>query len=155
MKEKGLNYQFIFISLLVIIVLLVGAVVFLAVDNHKTTNTPSNEGGFVSDNNVSSTTPNDSNILLDENSDINTSNDTSTSNSTNTNNYISRDKAIEIALNHAKLEKSSVRDLDADLERKYNTVVYEVDFEYQNYDYEYYIDATKGTIVHSFKEIDH
>ena len=109
----------------------------------------------VSDNNVSSTTPNDSNILLDENSDINTSNDTSTSNNTNTNNYISRDKAIEIALNHAKLEKSSVRDLDADLERKYNTVVYEVDFEYQNYDYEYYIDATKGTIVHSFKEIDY
>ena len=153
MKEERSSYQLIIIALLVVVVLLVGTIVILSVNMSKTipTSVPSENtestGSNLNDNKQPTADEpelSNSNITSNENSNVNS-----------TTNYITRDKAIEIALNHAKLKQSEVRDLDADLEKKYNTTVYEVDFEYKNYDYEYYIDAEKGTIVHSFKEIDH
>ena len=56
--------------------------------------------------------------------------------------YISKEKALSIALESAKLNQNDIYDIS----------VYEIDFDYQRYEYEYYIDATSGEILHSFKE---
>lgn len=67
---------------------------------------------------------------------------------------ISRDEAIEIALKHAGLSRSQVRDLDAELDRDDGTAHFDVDFEAGSYDYEYEIHATSGKILRSQKERD-
>ncbi len=70
------------------------------------------------------------------------------------NNYITKEEAIDIALKNGKLESSNITDLDVELDYKYNQTVYEVTFDYQNYEYEYYINAETGIIVKSFVERD-
>ena len=65
---------------------------------------------------------------------------------------ISRDRAIEIALEKAKLKKADVRDLEAELDYEKGVLVWEVDFDYQNFDYSYDINADSGAIV--FEEIE-
>lgn len=65
---------------------------------------------------------------------------------------ISRDRAIEIALEKAKLKKADVRDLEAELDYEKGVLVWEVDFDYQNFDYSYDINAESGAIV--FEEIE-
>ena len=67
---------------------------------------------------------------------------------------ISRDEAISIALNHAKLSKSDVRDLEAELDKENGVQIYEVSFESGGYDYEYDINAETGKILRSAKERD-
>ena len=68
--------------------------------------------------------------------------------------YISYEEAKAIALNHAGLNASEVRDLDVELDRDYGTLHYDVDFENGGYDYEYEIDATTGSVLKSRKERD-
>lgn len=65
---------------------------------------------------------------------------------------ISRDKAIEIALEKAKLKKADVRDLEAELDYEKGVLVWEVDFDYQNLDYSYDINANTGAII--FEEVE-
>lgn len=65
---------------------------------------------------------------------------------------ISRERAIEIALEKAKLKTDDVRDLEAELDYEKGVLVWEVDFDYQNFDYSYDINADSGTIV--FEEIE-
>lgn len=60
---------------------------------------------------------------------------------------IAKDKAIEIALNKAGLTKGEVYDLESDLDREIQRVIWEVDFETLEYDYSYEIDANTGEIV--------
>ncbi len=67
---------------------------------------------------------------------------------------ISMQKALEIALNDLKLKEKDVYDVDIELDNKYNNTVYEISFNYNMHEYEYYIDATNGDIIHSFKELD-
>ncbi len=67
---------------------------------------------------------------------------------------ISKDNALKIALDDVKLTQSDIRDIDIELDYKYGQTVYEITFDYQQYEYEYYIDARNGDIVKSFKEID-
>ncbi len=67
---------------------------------------------------------------------------------------ISKDKAIEIALNHAGLKKESVRDIDAELDREKGVTVWEIDFESGNTDYSYDINAETGGIVNYKSERD-
>ena len=67
---------------------------------------------------------------------------------------ISRDEAIIIALNHAKLTKPEVWDLDAGLERENGVLIFEVDFEFGGYEYEYEILAETGDILRAHKEKD-
>lgn len=74
--------------------------------------------------------------------------DTSTSSKPSANDAnISRDRAIEIALEKAKLKKADVRDLEAELDYEKGVLVWEVDFDYQNFDYSYDINAESGAIV--------
>ena len=60
---------------------------------------------------------------------------------------ITKDKAIEIALNKAGLAKDEIYDLESDLDREIQGVIWEVDFETKEYDYSYDIDAKTGEIV--------
>ena len=69
-------------------------------------------------------------------------------------NYITVEKALDIALDSAGLERSNVWDIDVELEHKFGQIVYEVSFDAGQYEYEYYINAETGEIIKSFKEID-
>lgn len=70
--------------------------------------------------------------------------------------YITKDEALNIVLEDLKISKSDLYDLDIELENKsrYDGVVFEVTFDYGNYEYEYYIHAVTGKILDSLKSID-
>ncbi len=72
----------------------------------------------------------------------------------NSNNYISNNEAILIALNSLNINQNDVYDLDSELDYKYGTNVYEIDFKYNGFEYDFYIDAKTGEIIKSFKERD-
>ncbi len=67
---------------------------------------------------------------------------------------ITRDKAIEIALRHAKFDKNSVFNIAADFDSEIGGYEWDVDFDYGGYEYSYDIDAETGEIINSQKEID-
>ena len=67
---------------------------------------------------------------------------------------IDRTNAGNIALKHAGLDASQVRDLEVELDREGGKTHYDVDFEYNGYDYDYEIDAVSGKILKSRKEKD-
>lgn len=73
---------------------------------------------------------------------------------TSTAKQLTREQARDIALKHAGLTASQVRDLDVELDRDDGTLHYDVDFEADGYDYEYEIHATSGKILRSQKERD-
>lgn len=92
-----------------------------------------------------------------------TTSDNSSSGSTNSNNsstgsttekQLTKAEAKAIALKHAGVKESEVRDLDVELDRDDGTLHYDVDFEKDGYDYEYEIDAKTGKILKSRKERD-
>ena len=68
--------------------------------------------------------------------------------------FITRDKAIELALNHAKLTRTQVRDLETELDRERIGVFWEVDFESGGYEYSYDINAETEAIAKVEKERD-
>lgn len=78
----------------------------------------------------------------------------SSGNSSGTSNRIGKQKARDIALQHAGLSVSQVRDLDVELDRDDGKVHYDVDFEADGYEYDYEIDAETGKILKSHKEKD-
>lgn len=61
--------------------------------------------------------------------------------------YISGDAAKEIALNHAGLSASEVFFKKSKLDREDRIMVYEIEFYYGNWEYEYEINATTGAIL--------
>lgn len=63
-------------------------------------------------------------------------------------------EARDIALKHAKLKKSEVRDLEVELDRDDGKKHFDVSFEKDGYDYDYEIDAASGKILKSEKERD-
>lgn len=68
---------------------------------------------------------------------------------------ITKDKAIEIALEKAKLKKADVLDLEAELYYENGVLVWELEFDYKNFDYSYDIDANTGAIVFEVIEKDY
>lgn len=69
---------------------------------------------------------------------------------TQTNNQgtnIGTSKAGTIALEHAKLTKSQVRGFECKLDRENGITVYEVEFNYGGYEYEYEVNAATGKII--------
>ena len=81
-----------------------------------------------------------------------TSSTTSSTSASST--QISRTEARDIALKHAGLSTSQVRDLEVELDKDDGKVHYDVDFEADGYDYDYEIDAETGKILKSRKEKD-
>ena len=109
-----------------------------------------------SDTNNNDSSANSSDKTTSTNSSTSSTNNTTSTNNSSSSKYISRDKALQTALNNLNISKNSIYDLDIELENKvrYKKVVYEVSFDYNNYEYEYYIDATSGKILDSFKSRD-
>ena len=134
------------IVLVAIIVLLIGVILLLLLkddkDDDNVTRLPDNSSVQINNKENSNSEAN------------NESNDNQTSNTKNEKDYISQDKAIDIALKDANYSRADVFDLEVELDYKYGTNVYEISFYYDKYDYEYYINAENGNIVHSFKEVD-
>lgn len=69
-------------------------------------------------------------------------------------NEITAEKAKEIALNHAGVKASEVRDLDIEKDRDDGIVKYEIDFESGRMEYEYEIHAETGKILKAEKDYD-
>ena len=67
---------------------------------------------------------------------------------------ISREDAIEIALNDAGFYAEDVYDLEAELDRERGGVFWEVDFEHGGYEYSYYINTTTGEITKAHREFE-
>lgn len=149
MKDSS-AFKWIIASLLVVIIGLFADVIVLIDKNEDYREDLQEKDNYVEKNN--SVNQNNSNQQSSDNSQIN--DNTIENNQNNNSEYIGKDKALEIVLDHANLNKNNLYDLDIELERKYSSVVYEIDFKYDRYEYEYYIDATSGEIIHSFKEID-
>lgn len=66
---------------------------------------------------------------------------------TGSQNFIGMDTAKSIALKHAGLAESDVRNLEAELDREDGIIIYEVEFKYKGFEYEYEINATTGKIM--------
>lgn len=73
---------------------------------------------------------------------------------TSNKNFITKDEALDKALKSLKIDKKDIYDLDNELDYKYGKDVYDIDFKYNRYEYEVYVDAKTGDIVKSFKERD-
>lgn len=67
---------------------------------------------------------------------------------------IGRQEAIDKALAHAKLNANDVYDLEAELDREYGGVYWEVDFDANGYEYSYEIDAQSGEVKRFEKDFD-
>ncbi len=79
---------------------------------------------------------------------VKTSGKSAAANSGNQNGtYIGTAKAGQIALDHAKLTKNQVRGFECKLDRENGIYVYEVEFDYGTYEYEYEINAVTGKII--------
>lgn len=68
--------------------------------------------------------------------------------------YITSQKAQSIALSHAKLKAEQVKGLKAEFEKENGLAVFEVEFEYGKYEYDYKINAENGKIILAEKETD-
>ena len=67
---------------------------------------------------------------------------------------ITRERAIELALANAGFNRDDVRELEAELDRERKDVYWEVDFEYQNTEYSYDVNAQTEQITKLEKERD-
>lgn len=146
MKKKNDNLKFVSIILGVIVVILLGIVIFCfgeIFEERRELKDFYDKHYYNVNNDVNETIEN------------NDSTDDKQAEEPASEKYITRDKALDIALNNAKVKKNDVYDISVELDYKYNQTVYEIDFNYQNYEYEYYINAESGKILHSFKELDH
>lgn len=66
--------------------------------------------------------------------------------------YIGEHKAIQIALAHAGLSQGDVTRLQVEIEREHGVWIYEVEFRYGGYEYEYEINAMTGEIINIEKD---
>ena len=69
-------------------------------------------------------------------------------------NLLTRDEALEIALNKAGVTKDGIRDLETELDRDGGRVVWEIDFEFGNTEYSYDIHAETGEILNGETDIE-
>ncbi len=169
MKKEN-NLKIIIALLTVIIVVLIGFIAFFIyefIDEREEIRDLYDYSDRIYDdsNDKQQTNNNNTNIINDDvnminndnnmiNNDTNIVNDDNNSNITNNSNYISKEKALDIALNNAKISQNNIRNIEVELDYKYGETVYEVTFDYQQYEYEYYINAENGNILKSFREID-
>ena len=65
---------------------------------------------------------------------------------------ITRDRAIELALQAAGLTRDAVHDLEAELDRERGELFWEVDFETREHEYSYDIHAQTGAIAKGERE---
>lgn len=68
--------------------------------------------------------------------------------------FIEKDRAKEIALSHAGLSASEIREYQIELDYERGVAVYEIEFKSGAYEYDYYINAGTGAILKSEKGLD-
>lgn len=61
--------------------------------------------------------------------------------------YIGNDVALSAALTHAGVSRDAIKGLEVDLDYEYGRMVYEVEFDSGNTEYEYDIDARSGEVI--------
>ncbi len=67
---------------------------------------------------------------------------------------ISEQHAKRLALSNAGVNEDKISQYDADLETFNGIKVYDIEFEYAGYEYNYYINASNGAIVQFDKQLD-
>lgn len=67
---------------------------------------------------------------------------------------ITATEAKKAALKHAGVEESQISDVDIDLDRDNGRLIYEVDFNAGNTEYDYDIDAQTGEVISADKSKD-
>ena len=68
--------------------------------------------------------------------------------------YIGAEKALEIALTHAGVQKGAVKDIEVELDFKRGIMVYEVEFKTGGMEYEHLINAITGEIIEDKQKLD-
>lgn len=63
--------------------------------------------------------------------------------------YIGKDKAKQIALDHAKVSSSNTKNFEIELDADDGKLVYEIEFDTSTKEYDYEIDAKTGNIIES------
>lgn len=94
---------------------------------------------------------NELNVLL---SAKNAQTDLSKSGQASTKAYIGAEKALEIALTHAGVQKGAVKDIEVELDFKRGIMVYEVEFKTGGMEYEHLINAITGEIIEDRQKLD-
>ena len=89
---------------------------------------------------------NTTNSITDDNSSNNSNNSSNNGNNATTAS-ITVDEAKNIALTHANLTEDTVSLLRTEQEYDDGVLVYEIDFTYDTYEYDYKIDANTGDVV--------
>ena len=74
-------------------------------------------------------------------------------NNTTTEAKISKEKAKEIALNHANVKETEISDYEIDLENENGKLEYDISFDANGKEYDYDVDATTGEITNSKNEL--
>jgi len=69
--------------------------------------------------------------------------------------YIGEEAALTAALAHAEVAEADVTDLESELDFEHGKMVYEIEFVYGDYEYEYTVDAESGEIVKQSKRLPH
>lgn len=69
-------------------------------------------------------------------------------------NAIGKEKALKLALADAGLQESEVLDIEIEYDHDDGKAVYEIDFKYDNMEYEYEIDASTGEILKKEADVD-
>lgn len=67
---------------------------------------------------------------------------------------ISHEQSKTIALQHAELTDATIQRIEAELDIECGVLVYEVEFDYNGYEYSYNIHAQTGEILWFEKELD-
>ena len=67
---------------------------------------------------------------------------------------ITEQHAKQLVLSHAKVDETKISDYDADIESFEGIKVYEIEFKYNGYEYNYHINSSNGAIVQFNKERD-
>lgn len=80
--------------------------------------------------------------------------DLSKSGEVSTKAYIGAEKALEIALAHAGVQKGAVKDIEVELDFKRGIMVYEVEFKTGGMEYEHLINAITGEIIEDKQKLD-
>ncbi len=90
----------------------------------------------------------------DVKSDSSAKKDNDKNTSTTKENVIGKAAAKSAALKHAGVTEAQATELEVKLDREDGKLVYEVEFKSAGYEYDYEIDAEKGTVLKSDKELD-
>ncbi len=88
-----------------------------------------------------------------DNSSYQSSTNSTPQNSTTSDVKITKERAKEIALEHAKIKETDITDYEIDLDNEDGKLVYEISFESNGKEYDYDVDATTGKVTNSMYEL--